>query len=95
MGGSQVERLRENNRLAVHNGCSPDGINKLSDIRNLLLSTRLILLVSVVRWHEDERVLLEQNQHLILAELQKLFPGRSRQALYHARARLKNNDRKC
>lgn len=41
-----------------------------------------------MRWDEDELKLLEQNRHLALEKLAKLFPRRSRMAVYHARANL-------
>lgn len=44
-----------------------------------------------IKWSEEEWVLLEKNQHLDLSELHKLFPGRSPQAVCHARIRLKQS----
>lgn len=41
------------------------------------------------KWSKDELALLKKNLHLELAELHKLFIGRSRQAVCHARMKLK------
>jgi hypothetical protein len=41
------------------------------------------------KWSEEEMELLKQNQHLALSELQRLFTGRSKQAVCHARMKLK------
>ena len=42
-----------------------------------------------LRWDENELKLLEQNQHLPVTELAKLFPRRSRIAVYHHWAKLR------
>lgn len=46
-----------------------------------------------IKWTQDELALLEQHQHLPLNELYKKFPGRSKQAVCHARMNLLKKQR--